>query len=345
MTRALLVAPGRGSYDRASLGSLQQRSPAAAAVIDAADALRAARGLPTVRQLDAEPAFSARKHSAGEHASLLTATATLADAAELSDRFEVVGVVGNSMGWYTALGLAGALDLHDTLRLIETMGSYQEGNVIGGQLMVPLTAADWTPEPHRRAAIDAALQAARDAGHGAWWSIDLGSFAVLGADDGGLAFLKAHLPTETRGPRTFPAQLPLHSAFHTPLLQPTSARAQHELADLNFQAPRVPLIDGRGRVFWPHSADPAALFAYTLGHQVTEPYDFAGSLHAALHQTAPEVIVLLGPGNPLGGPVAATLLKLGWAGLHDRAAFDARQAAAPLLLSFGIAEQRQHLTG
>lgn len=346
MTRALLVCPGRGSYARESLGSLQGRSPAAQAVIAACDAWRAERGLPSVSELDAAEAFSARKHSAGEHASLLTAACTWADHAELRQDWQVVGVVGNSMGWYTALAVAGALPLDAAIALVDTMGSYQAQNVIGGQLMVPLTDADWTPSPSRVAQVEAALTAARAAGHVADWSIRLGSFAVLGADDGGLAFLKAALPAETRGARTFPAQLPLHSAFHTGLLQPTSERAQADLGWLPFQPPRVPLVDGRGALFRPWSADPAELAAYTLGHQVVRPYDFALSLQVACEHTAPDVIVLLGPGNPLGGPVAASLVHMGWRAMRTRADLDAHQAGdPPLLLSFGVPEQRARLLG
>jgi tripartite-type tricarboxylate transporter receptor subunit TctC len=51
-------------------------------------------------------------------------------------RFEIVGVCGNSMGWYTALTAGGALPLADGVQLIETFGGWQRDNVIGGQ--VPL---------------------------------------------------------------------------------------------------------------------------------------------------------------------------------------------------------------
>lgn len=343
MTRALLVCPGRGSYARESLGWLKDRAPA---VVGACDRWRADRGLPTVSELDAATTFSARRHSAGEHASLLTAACTWADHAELRPDWQVVGVVGNSMGWYTALAVAGALPLEAAIALVDTMGSYQQDNVLGGQLMVPLTDPDWTPSPARLAAVEQALAAARAAGHVADWSIRLGSFAVLGADEAGLAFLKARLPAETRGARTFPAQLPLHSAFHTALLAGASERAQADLAWLPFQAPRVPLVDGRGQIFRPHSADPEALRSYTLGHQVVRPYDFAMSLQVACEHTAPDVIVLLGPGNPLGGPVAATLVHTGWRAMRTRADFEAQQQGElPLLLSFGVEEQRQILVG
>jgi acyl transferase domain-containing protein len=341
--RALLVCPGRGSYGKESLGTLRDRSPAATAIVAAADALRAEAGRPTISEIDAADRHSAARHVAGEHASLLTATCSLADLADLGPHLQVVGVCGNSMGWYTALIAAGALSLRDGLRLIETMGSYQAGNVQGGQLLYPVTHPDWAPDPERRARVEDAIRAARAAGHTAGWSIDLGSFAVLGADEGGLAALTAALPLEARGAQTFPVRLPLHSAFHTELMRSTSERARAELADLDFHAPRVPLIDGRGVVYRPWSADPAALADYTLGHQVTDPYDFARGLRAALHHTAPDVIVLLGPGNSLGGPTAATLVHAGWRGVRSRSDLESEGARAPVLLSFAVAEQRARL--
>lgn len=341
--RALLVCPGRGSYSRETLGALADRSLAASAVIAACDAWRTRTGEPTVSELDAADRFSAARHVAGEHASLLTFACTLADQADLSDRYEVCGVVGNSMGWYTALAAAGALSLRDAVRLVDTMGSYQRDNVIGAQLMVPVADPDWTPDPARRAAVLAAMAEATAAGGVAELSIDLGTFWVLGCDEVALPVLQRALPAEKRGAREFPARLPLHSAFHTSLLQATSDRARAELSDLRYTAPRVPLIDGRGRVFRPWSASPAELADYTLGHQVVRPYDLATSVLTALQHTGPDVIVLLGPGNSLGGPVASMIVAAGWRGLTDRASFDRLQATDPVLLSFGVPEQRAAL--
>lgn len=344
MKRALVVCPGRGSYGRGTLGILQDRSPSATEVIEACDTHRQALGRPRITHLDAEPAFRGALHVAGQHASLLTFGASLADLADLDrERFEVVGVCGNSMGWYTALAATGALPLEDAIELVDTMGAYQAEGVIGGQIMTALTGDDQRPDPRLRQAVEDALAHVRTSGARAWWSIDLGSHAVLGADADGLRILEANLPRIEAGSRTFPIRLPLHSAFHTPLLQATSDRARDELGHLRFTPPSVPLIDGRGRVFHPGFADPAELADYTLGHQVVRPYDFHRGLLTALQHCGPDVVVLLGPGNSLGGPVSRALVWTGWRGHRTRAAFDGAQAAEPLLLSFGVAPQRKAL--
>ena len=343
MRRALVVCPGRGSYDRAALGWLKGH-PGAAAIVPACDAWRAAQGRVPVSDLDNADAYQAKSHVAGENASLLTFACTMADFAAIDrSRYEIVGVAGNSMGWYTALAAAGALSLSDAIRLVDTMGSYQEGHVIGGQLLYPLSDATGALDPALKDAVTAALRAANAVGY-AGVSIDLGNTLVLAGDEAGLKALTEALPKLERGARTFPVRLPLHSAFHTPLLAETAARAQADLADLDFRAPDVTLVDGRGRAFRPRWADPAGLAAYTLGAQVTETYGFARSIQVALHHTGPDVVIALGPGNPLGGPLAWQLVHEGWNGVRDRAAFATRQAGeAPLLLSTGVPEQRARL--
>ncbi|MEN0061534.1 MAG: ACP S-malonyltransferase [Myxococcota bacterium] len=336
-TRALLVCPGRGSYGRDQLRSLQGDLGPATEVIDACDAWRRSLDRPTVRELDGAKRYSAKKHVAGEHASLLTFAVSLADAARIDHgQYDIVGVTGNSMGWYTALAVAGVLSLADAIELVETMGAYQTKNVIGGQVMMPVVHADWTPAPELRARIDAVVEDLASEGRTVEVSIELGSFVVLGADSKGIKRLLERLPKVTRGKREFPAQLPLHSAFHTSLLTETSQRAQTELAHLDFRSPERTLVDGQGAIHRPFSANPEALRAYTLGHQVVAPYDFATAFRTTLRECCPNVVIALGPGNSLGGPLAYGLVTEGWGGVRQRA--DLKERA--VLRSFGIAEQR-----
>ncbi len=340
--RALLVCPGRGSYSKDVMGQLDNRSAAASAIVDACDAARTARGVPTIRDLDRADRFSAVKHVAGENASLLTFACSLADAAEVSDAYDVVGVVGNSMGFYTALAASGALSLEDAIMLVETMAHYQTRNVQGGQLLYPFSGKDWRYNAATLRVIDDAIASSNGE---AFWSIRLGNTAVLGGTDAGVRHLQQVLPPIERGARTFPMKLPLHSAFHTPVMRPTSDIAQVDLAGLNFRAPNVPLVSGHGDLFRPRWASPDALRAYTLGAQVYEPYDFTTSVGTALRHTAADVVIALGPGNALGGPLAAILVNEGWHGLQSRADFDAVQASdEPVLLSFGMPDQRARLT-
>ncbi|MEL6347897.1 MAG: ACP S-malonyltransferase, partial [Myxococcota bacterium] len=329
--RALIVCPGRGSYNRDSLGSLNGLEGSTA--VAAFDALRASVGRQTVSQMDAAPRFSPALHLAGENASSLTAAISLADLEQLNpDTIQPVAVCGNSMGWYTALAYAGGLPIEDAARLIETMGQYQADNVIGGQIVYPVVDDAWRPDPRRVAMVDDAVRQTP----GLHWSIRLGGQAVLGGTADAIA--AAPLPP-IEGRYTFPLRLPMHSAFHTPLLQKTARRAQQALADLRFQAPRLPLIDGMGKVWRPIFADPLEMLDYTLGAQVVMPYDFTTMLKTALREYAPDLIVLPGPGDSLGGAIGQTLVAEGWMGITDREAFIDRQRSEPILISMRRDEQ------
>lgn len=342
--RVLVVCPGRGSYGRNSLGQLKGRNAAATRVVAACDAFRLAQGRTAISEIDGASAFRSKQHVAGEHASLLTFASSMADLAELDEgRYEVVGVTGNSLGFYTALAASGALSLDAAVRLVDTMGDFQTKNIVGGQLLYPLWDGDWKAQPELLAAIENGLRAAREAGGEAHWSIRLGGTAVLGADEVGLRVLEAALPRIKRGEREFPIRLPLHSAFHTSLMLGTSQRAFDELSDLPFTSPRFPLIDGCGFVHRPRWADPAAIRDYTLGAQVVETYDFSRALQSALNHCAPDLVVCLGPGNAMGGPVAQLLVNAGWRGVTGREDFMKVNASEPMLAAFGMPEQANDL--
>jgi acyl transferase domain-containing protein len=360
--RALLVCPGRGSYARSELGSIERALAAlpegaradGKAAIEAIEAGRAARGLAPLGELDRAASFSPRAHLAPENASDLVFAASCLDlalvrAAEAAGALEVVCVAGNSLGFYTALFAAGALALEDAARLVATMAALQrERGPVGGQLLYPgCEEATWRPAPALAAAVDAALAAAGRTGFAAR-SIRLGGYEVLAGDEPGLAALLAALPRETRhgGADVYPVRLAGHSAFHTLLFAGLAAAARERLADLPFRAPRAPLVDGRGAIFRPRIAAPRDLFAYTLGTQPVETYDFTTSLRVALREHAPDVVVALGPGDTLGGPIGQTLVGEGWAEIRDREAFRARQAEGarlPLVLGLGRPADRDRL--
>ena len=328
--RALVVCPGRGSYGRAQLRSL----PAGDPIIAVLDRFRARLGRPTISELDRAPEYAPQLHVAGEHASLLTFGCTAVDLAAMSrDKVDVVGVTGNSMGFYTALYAAGALDLGDAARLVETLGHYQADHVIGGQLLYPITDDDWRPSAAHAAAV--ALDHP-----GVHVSIRLGGTIALGADADGLAHARRVLPPIERGGMRYPAQLPLHSAFHTPLMAATGERARTDLADLALRSPAITLIGGDGAVHRPW-ASPAALWAYTLGPQIVEPFDLELAIATALGELGPDVIVLPGPGDALGSAIAQILITRRWRGLRDRAGFLAMQESdRPIVLAMQRPAQR-----
>jgi hypothetical protein len=79
-----------------------------------------------------------------------------------------------------------------------------------------------------------------------------------------------------------------------------------------------PKLLGHSVRFTSWSADTVRLRDYILRNQVTQPYDFATSVHATLREHAPDQLVLLEPGNTLGAICGQILLSEGWRGVRDR---------------------------
>jgi acyl transferase domain-containing protein len=136
------------------------------------------------------------------------------------------------------------------------------------------------------------------------------------------------------GERIFPLRLSQHGPYHTPLVAHVATAAAERLAELDWHAPSATLIDGRGARWTPWSTDPAALRDYTLGEQVTTPFRFAVSVRVALREEAPDVLLLPGPGNSLGGICGQLVVGEGYRGIRSREDFEAVQrSAAPIVLS------------
>ena len=243
---------------------------------------------------------------------------------------------GNSLGWYTAVALSGAVSFEDGLAMVMTTSGYQRDHAqVGGQLVYPTMGDEWHESTELSGAIAGALMAAKRAGGYASVSIELGGATVLAADDAGMAALQASLPSLSRGRIKYPLVLPGHSAFHTPLMG--SMQAALEPVAPAFAPPALPIFDGSGRL-WPASAacDVDALRDYTVREQLLTPYYFGRSLEAAIEALDPEVLVLLGPGSSLGGAIGQTLSRMRWRGVTSKASFAALQASdSPALVVAG----------
>jgi [acyl-carrier-protein] S-malonyltransferase len=333
--RAVIACAGRGAYGAGSLGSLPVDHPA----VERADTLRAGYGLEPLLELDAADAFDPMRHLRPANASALIFMVTLLDAERASDDHDVVAVIGNSLGWYSALAIAGALSFDDAFRLVQEIALLQEEPLpdggSGGQVIYPLTDADWLPVPDLRAAVAGVVEDGDGNGSGRIYeSVDLGAYTVLAGDDLGVATLIDRLPPVKVGERLFPLRLAMHGPYHTPLVRHVAAGATERLSGLAWREPVLPLIDGRGASWSPWSTDAEALRDYTLGEQLTTPFRFAASLRVALREYGPDVVVLPGPGNSLGGVCGQLMVAEGFHGLRSRADFErAQQSSAPVVLS------------
>ena len=331
---ALVICPGRGTYNRDELGYLAKHHGQQQMMLSGFDALREAQGQQTLTDLDGSNAFSTARFTRGDNASSLIYACAYADFMAINrDEFDIVGVTGNSMGWYIALACAGALDANNGFKLVNTMGSLMQEALIGGQILYPYVDEKWVAIPGKRDALLSLTSTIPDL----YFSIHLGGMIVFAGNETALNNCEQALqPLQDR----FPMRLLNHAGFHSPLQIPISEQARQQLAEDMFEQPGLPLIDGRGQVWLPGATNQSALWDYTLGHQVIETFDFSSSLRSSLREFAPEKLIILGPGQTLGGVVAQCLIAEKWQGISNKQDFLDQQADEPFVLSMGIDSQR-----
>jgi acyl transferase domain-containing protein len=340
---ALIVCPGRGSYGKAELGYLKRFHSDKKKLVAMADRIRSEAGQPTISELDGAERFSVATHTRGDTASPLIFTCAFADYLSIDrDRFDVAAVTGNSMGWYIALACAGAVSAEHGFAIVDAMGRHSQAGDPGGQVLLSLVDEDWRPVPGLRDEVLALVEAIGGRpGASLHVSIELGGMIVLAGNEAGLSALLAEAPAT---PGREPMRLVNHGPFHSPLMQGSSDGAMRDLPGQWFGGPDVPMVDGRGHIWRRFATSPRALRDYTLATQILETYDFTRAIQVAVKEHAPDRIILLGPGDSLGGAIAQALIAIEWRGLRSKADFQEMQAPDPFLLSMGREEQRALVT-
>lgn len=337
--RVVVIAPGRGCYNKEELGYLARFHSDKQEFIADIDAYRKALGQVGIAALDAEDKYSFKLHTPGENASALIYACAMADFMDIdTDQFEIVAVTGNSMGWYIALALAGALAPEAAIEVINTMGSMMSEGLIGGQLIYPEMDEQWRRDATKTALLDKVIaDVNRHEGCELFTSIFLGGYRVLAGNEAGLKLAEEQLPSlDDR----YPMRLYNHGAFHSPLLHGVSNKGFAQLPLGLFQTPKIPLVDGRGQIWTQYSTHTSALRDYTLCEQVVDPYDFSKAVAVAIKEFAPDKVIVLGPGNTLGGPVAQSLIAINGFGWQTKADFSAAQGSEPKLIAMGNEQQR-----
>jgi [acyl-carrier-protein] S-malonyltransferase len=327
---AVVIAPGRGTYNKNELGYLKRHHPNAPN-LDQFDAYRATLGQKKISELDTFSQFSGPTHTRGDNAAPLIYACAYSDFVSIDrDLFDIVGITGNSMGWYIALACAGAVDPMGGMQVVNTMGTLMQDHMIGGQLIYPFLDDNWQEIPGRRDnLLSEVITINSRPDHDLGLSIDLGGMLVLAGNEAGLTAFERSVPA-LQG--RFPMRLQNHAGFHTHLQRPISKLGFDALSEQLFVQPTIPLIDGRGAIWYPNSTDTSALYNYTLGHQVVEPYDFTAAIRTAAREFMPDVFIVLGPGTTLGGATAQALIQANWRGWRSKVDFQKEAQTQPRLL-------------
>jgi [acyl-carrier-protein] S-malonyltransferase len=285
MSRTALVFPGQGAQKVGMGADVAARWPEAAAVFAQAsqvlglDLLAVCRDGPAeelVRTDLQQPAILAVGVACWE---ALKACGGVCEA-------DVGACLGLSLGEFTALQAAGALELEDALRLVRERG-------LGMQEASEATPSGLTALRCEAEDAEALCAAAHERTGGVCTVANLNApgQVVISGDVPSLE--AAETLAKERGIRR-PTRLPVAGAFHSPLMRAGAERLARALDDVAVHAPRVPVISNvTGRP----TSDPDEIRA-NLVAQVTSPVRFADCVRSAL-DLGVERVVETAPGRVL----------------------------------------------
>jgi len=338
--KALVICPGRGTYNQTELGYLKTYHSDKKEFLNKIDTFRKMSDQLTISEIDGMDKFKPSVHTKGENAASLIYACAYADYLSINqDKYDICAVTGNSMGWYLALACGGALNVAGSYELINTMGSMMKDGLIGGQIIYPITNDDWTENIELAQDVLGIISKVNEQNDcEAYISINFGGYLVIGGNEKALKELMTALPPAQE---RFPMKLTGNGAFHTPLFNEISVKAKRMIPENIFEKPKATLIDGRGQIWHPLMSETSKLYDYTLGHQVVETYDFTKAVMIGVKEFAPDKIILLGPATVLGGAIAQILIECRWLGLKNKQEFVNLQKENPFLLSMGNPDQRK----
>jgi [acyl-carrier-protein] S-malonyltransferase len=310
MIKIAFVFPGQGSQFVGMGRPLAETSPEAAAVFAAADA---ALGEPITRLAWEGPEEDLNRTENAQPALLAASIAYLeavrARWAELEvDIPEPAVAAGHSMGQYTALVAAGALDLGDAIRLVRTRGQLMQSSGAGREgRMAALIGLDDArlPELVERASALGIVGVANRNSPGQ---------VVL---SGERAAVEASLTIAKELGARRAIELPVSVAAHSPLMADAADGMAKVLAGITFHDPDPPLLaNADARLLTTADACRAELVDH-----LTTGVDWVGAVEA-MRARGVTAFIEVGPGQVLTGlikRIAPDALALA---LDDKAAAD-----------------------
>lgn len=297
------IFPGQGSQSVGMLSSLAQR-PEVATLLRCADAVL---GEPLSRLISDGPAEELALTTNTQPAMLLAGLACLA-AWRTAGGCEPSFVAGHSLGEYTALAAADAIDADAALALVRLRArAMQDAVPVGvGAMAAVLGLSDEQ--------VAMACEQARTAPDGRRQVVDPANFnapsqvVIAGHKD---AVDRACAAAKALGAKRA-LLLPVSAPFHSPLLEPAGAQLQRALADIKLRAPRIPMINN---VDVAEETDPVRI-KDALVRQAYGPVRWV-ELVQALSAKGVDRFIEFGPGKVLGGLVRRIAPAARIGSVHD----------------------------
>lgn len=310
MSHLAFVFPGQGSQYVGMGKNLAASSPAAAAVFRAADEALGER----ISLLAWEGPEEDLNRTENSQPALLAASVAYLEAvrerwAELEvDVPDPAFAAGHSMGQYTALVAAGALDLADAVRLVRTRGQLMQSSGAGREgRMAAVIGLDEARIP------DLVADAGANGVFGVANRNSPGQVVVSGER----AAVEASLAIAKRLGAKRAIELPVSVAAHSPLMAEAAEGMAQVLAGIAFRDPHPPLLANADAALIT-TAD--ACRAELVNH-LTTGVDWVGAIRA-LRERGISTFIEVGPGQVLTGLVKRIVDDAVVLALDDKAAAD-----------------------
>jgi len=279
---AAFVFPGQGAQKVGMGQELIAASPAARAVFEQADA---ALGEPLSKLILEGPADDLTLTANTQPSILTVSVAALAALREQSDA-KPQFVAGHSLGEFSALVAASALDLADAVRTTRARGTFMQEAVAPGKGAMAAVIGK-APEE--------VADACDDAGEGQVVSPanfnSPGQIVISGHAE---AVARASALLAEAGGRVIP--LKVSAPFHCTLMEPAAQRLDGFLDDIRFADPQVPVITNV-------EAEPNSRgdrIRELLVKQVTSPVRWTDTIQQLVDAKV-DTFIELGPGSVLAG--------------------------------------------
>jgi len=311
VTKTAFLFPGQGAQTVGMGGSLAERLPAVQSLFDRANRILGYDLLALCRKGPADKLNSTVYSQPALFACSLAALAGLRESApELVS--SCTATAGLSLGEYTALVFADAIDFDAGLRLVQLRGqAMQEASDAIPSGMVSILGLN---QLQVQAVCDQALnEAAAQSGTltnegGSDEILQIANLLCPGniAISGHLSACKRVRPLAEQAGAMRVVPLKVAGAFHTPLMQPAVDKLSKALSYIKISTPRIPVlsnVDAR-----PHE-DPEEIRALLL-RQLTCPVQWENSMRWLIDDLGIGQCYEIGPGRVLRGLLKRIARKL-----------------------------------
>ncbi len=301
MTKTAFLFPGQGAQTVGMGAELAASLPAARALFDrAADIL----GYDLLQLCSVGPAEKLNSTAYSQPALFACSLAALEqlkqDSPDIVDGCAVTA--GLSLGEYTALVFAGAMDFDAGLRLVQARGqAMQEASDAVSSGMVSILGMEREP-------IEALCTQSLEQGTRGEDVLQIANLLCPGniVVSGSAAACERVAPLAEAAGAMKVIPLAVAGAFHTPIMQPAIERLKAALAEVDLQSPRIPVVsnvDAR-----PHE-DPDEI-RDLLVQQVVNPVLWEASMRWLIDDFGMTNCYEIGPGRVLRGLLKRVARKL-----------------------------------